>query len=119
VFPDAKENFLANVFGLGSVTKHPAGESDHAWEMPANELRRRTLVAGSHPLDQFFIRITHCVRANSHRRSAAKNGKYTKAEPVTTLCILPQHLPSVSCLRLQRFSETRNLVVLQLIIKRG
>lgn len=102
MLPDPEENFLTDVLRFGCIPKHSSGETDHAGEMPTHKFGRSALVASPNSLNQVFVRITHGERAKSHGR-CAETGKLTKIEPLTTLCILPQHLPSVSCSLLERF----------------
>jgi hypothetical protein len=107
MLPDAKEDLLPDVLGLGRIAEHPTGKSNHFGEVTPHELGGRALVARANSVNQFLVRITHGVSAKSHWRCAATDGRLTKIEPLTTLCILPQHLPSVSCSLAEPVRATR------------
>ena len=59
VLPDAEKYFLRDVFGLGCIAQHPAGETDHPGQMAAHQFGRGALVARADPMNQFLVRIPH------------------------------------------------------------
>src|SRR5690606_3377768 len=113
VFPDAEKNFLCDIFCFRRIAEHPASKSDHARQVPANELGGRPLVAGADTAHQFLVRIPHGLEANSAKRSARPAGQFIKAallftymHPAATfaegllLFAEPaQHVAALSCIR--------------------
>ena len=84
MLPDAQENFLGDIFGLGCIAEHAARETDHSRQVTAHEFGSRTLVAGADATNKFFVRIAHRRDANSEVRSAARPGNVLKIEKLST-----------------------------------